>query len=122
MLADATPILKQKHIKRKNPDKEVVIRQSRVRTTKNLTIISLTVQNKTITKNYIAHIYFSFRLYDKNGKVLKTGDSNLRETDAGIAGGETKTWEWGLANRLPRAKKIKIKFKKVEFGDTVWDY
>jgi hypothetical protein len=110
------------HYKKTNSDSQIVITSSKVHTNKYYTTISITVKNNTDPELLLTSVEFSFRLFDKHGVELRTGDTNTRSTGESLEKDNTHTTEWTITNRVPLAKKIEVTLIKAQFGDTVWDY
>lgn len=112
----------KKHIKRTNPERQILITKARVYTTTSATYISIRFKNLTDT-DIITYIEFRFRVFDKNGNEIKADTlNNIRGTGEMLAKEHSNTESWQLTRRMPQAKSLKVELNKVEFGNKVWDY
>lgn len=112
----------KRHIKKTNPDLSIFIKHARIHTSKEITSIAITYQNKIKPRPYITYIDFSIQLFDKNGKELPIGEGGIKSSRSLETNDKTETEEWYLDKRYPKAKTAKVKLKRVELDEIIWDY
>jgi DNA-directed RNA polymerase subunit RPC12/RpoP len=119
--SDAVTESEKKQIKRPFPDPEILV-SGEVSTNSTNTYIVITIKNNTNRKANILYADIGFRILDKDGVTLKTGEANQRHYELNLAKGESKSEKWTIQNRVPKAKSMFIKLRKVAFDDVLWFY
>lgn len=110
---------KPEHRKNTNPDPKDFVKQ----VTFHVNAISTDVY--TVVHNYTAHdityIDLSFQLFDKKHLEIKGLDTHLPFYLINIPKGGTDTLTWSLEPSR-KVRLVKVKLKRLEFGNIVWDY
>ncbi len=109
------------HVKKTNPDPDYPL-SANVSVTDSNTVIEMIMFNNTLwNSDYKPTVIF--QILDKDGKEIKTGESNIKEFGyLPINPLDSTVQKFSLKNRLLKAKSVAIKYKQIENYIEIWDY
>jgi PBP1b-binding outer membrane lipoprotein LpoB len=111
---------KYKHIKRTNPDPEILITKYHLKTNKDITYFTVTVKNNS--KMNITFMKLKWLFYDKTGKEVHVNNEQWGTGGENIEPGKSYVETWTF-EPSPSVKTAKISLAQIRFSENIyWDY